>query len=43
MDSKLLDEPYLTEKALGDCDIELPYQVAGEPPLLRRRSQTDFH
>lgn len=22
-----LDEPYLTEKALGDCDIELPYQV----------------
>ena len=27
VDSKLLDEPYLTEKALGDCDIELPYQV----------------
>ena len=23
----LLDEPYLTEKALGECDIELPYQV----------------
>lgn len=22
-----LDEPYLTEKSLGDCDIELPYQV----------------
>lgn len=22
-----LDEPYLTEKARGDCDIELPYQV----------------
>lgn len=22
-----LDEPYLTEKALGQCDIELPYQV----------------
>lgn len=22
-----LDEPYLEEKALGDCDIELPYQV----------------
>ena len=22
-----LDEPYLTEKALGECDIELPYQV----------------
>lgn len=23
----LLDEPYLTEKSLGECDIELPYQV----------------
>ena len=23
----LLDEPYLVEKALGDCNIELPYQV----------------
>lgn len=22
-----LDEPYLTEKAFGDCDIELPFQV----------------
>ena len=22
-----LEEPYLQEKALGDCDIELPYQV----------------
>lgn len=22
-----LDEPYLAEQALGDCDIELPYQV----------------
>ncbi|MCI9274457.1 MAG: signal peptidase I [Clostridiales bacterium] len=22
-----LDEPYLTEKALGECDLELPYQV----------------
>lgn len=22
-----IDEPYLTEKALGDCNIELPYQV----------------
>ena len=27
VDGELLDEPYLTEKALGDCDIELPYQV----------------
>ena len=22
-----LDEPYLVEKAFGDCDLELPYQV----------------
>ncbi len=27
IDGELLDEPYLTEKALGDCNIELPYQV----------------
>ena len=25
-----LDEPYLTEKAFGECDIELPYQVPDE-------------
>ena len=23
----VIDEPYLTDKALGDCDIDLPYQV----------------
>ena len=22
-----IDEPYLSEKALGECDLELPYQV----------------
>lgn len=27
VDGKLLDEPYLVEKALGDCNIEFPYQV----------------
>ena len=27
VNSELLDEPYLAEKSLGDCDIELPYQV----------------
>lgn len=27
VDGELLDEPYLTEKALGNCNIELPYQV----------------
>lgn len=27
VNSKLLDEPYLNEKSLGDCNIEFPYQV----------------
>lgn len=27
VNNKPIDEPYLTEKAFGDCDIELPYQV----------------
>lgn len=27
VDGELLDEPYVTEKAMGECDIELPYQV----------------
>lgn len=27
VDGELLEEPYLTEKALGECEIELPYQV----------------
>ena len=27
VNGELLDEPYLDEKAFGDCDIELPYQV----------------
>lgn len=27
VDGKLLDEPYLEEKSLGSCNIELPYQV----------------
>ena len=28
VDNRLIDEPYLSEaKALGDCDIALPYQV----------------
>lgn len=27
VDGEPLDEPYLTEKALGDCNIKLPYQV----------------
>lgn len=27
VNNKALDEPYLTDKAYGTCDIELPYQV----------------
>lgn len=27
VDGEAVDEPYILEKALGDCDIELPYQV----------------
>ena len=27
VDGVLLDEPYITEKALGECNIKLPYQV----------------
>ncbi len=27
VNGETLDEPYLIEKALGECDIELPYQV----------------
>lgn len=27
VNNQLLDEPYLSEKSFGECDIELPYQV----------------
>ena len=27
VNGELIDEPYLVEKALGDCNIQLPYQV----------------
>lgn len=27
VDGRQLDEPYIDEKALGECDIKLPYQV----------------
>ncbi len=27
VNGELLEEPYLTEKSMGECDIELPYQV----------------
>lgn len=28
VDGKALDEKYLNEKALGNCDIDLPHQVS---------------
>lgn len=27
VDKELIDEPYVSEKSLGDCNIKLPYQV----------------
>lgn len=30
VDGKKIDEPYLTERALGDTNIELPYQIPAE-------------
>lgn len=27
LNGEVLDEPYLKEKALGECDVEFPYQV----------------
>lgn len=30
VNGEALEEPYLNEKALGECDIELPYQVPNE-------------
>lgn len=27
INDELLDEPYITEKLLGECDIEFPYQI----------------
>lgn len=27
VDGTLLEEPYITEKSFGDCNIELPYQI----------------
>ena len=29
VNAQLLEEPYVTEKSLGDCDLEFPYKVPG--------------
>ena len=30
VNEELLDEPYVTEKSLGDCDLEFPFTVPGD-------------
>lgn len=41
VNKKKLDEPYLTDKALGECNIDLPYQVpAGKYFVLGDYRQT---
>ena len=27
VNNEVIDEPYITEKAFGECNIQLPYQV----------------
>ena len=29
INGEILDEPYVTDKGLGDCDLEFPYKVSG--------------
>ena len=29
VNGELLEEPYITDKSLGDCDLEFPYKVPG--------------
>ena len=29
VNAELLEEPYVTDKSLGDCDLEFPYKVPG--------------
>lgn len=29
VNGELLEEPYVTDKCLGDCDLEFPYKVSG--------------
>lgn len=44
VDGELLDEPYLSEKALGETDIELPYRVPEHTVFLmgdRRETSVD--
>ncbi len=41
VDEVLLDEPYLEEKSLGQCDIEMPYQVPENKVFVMGDHRTD--
>lgn len=44
VDGKVLDEPYVNEKAFGNCDLTLPYQVPEKTYFLmgdRRETSVD--
>lgn len=42
VNEELLIEPYVTEKSLGECDLEFPYEVPGDGYFVMgdRRSQS---
>ena len=40
INGQFLDEPYISEKSLGECDIEFPYQVPDEKWFLMGDSRT---
>jgi|GEM_PF-2836498 len=39
LNGEVLDEPYISEKALGECDIDMPYQVPENRLFCYGRSQ----
>ena len=42
IDGKLLEEPYIDESVLGDCDIKFPYQVPAESWFVLGDNRTIF-
>ena len=42
IDGKLLEEPYIDESVLGDCDIKFPYQVPAESYFVLGDNRTIF-
>lgn len=44
VNNKRIDEPYVTEAGIGDCDLELPYQVPEDSYFVmgdQRKTSTD--